>query len=717
MKALSLLIGAFAVANLVAGISTFIAGTGGGLGAFLTDGYIPNYVAASGLALAVVVWLSTSISPYLRIFVTMYAVGFLLLASLTGLSNLGALPAMVRELLPPDFSATAAVAFALIVYGVSFLPVIRTITRLADPYFEANVSSSEFGNPFRWLGSTEGKVGARLVALLIAINFFQVAMQIRLNVWYRDLFNALQGKDLPAFWHQIFWVFAPLATIWITVAVYEIFVDNSLHIRWRTWMTRKMAARWLDHGTHYRISLVGPETDNPDQRIQADIKLFVLQIMNLSIRLLSQAATLVSFVIILWGLSRDFVIPGTNMVFPGFLVWLVIAYAVVGTWLTHVIGKPLIGLDFRQESVEANYRFSLARLREYGEQVALLRGEKAETARLDLSFSEVVRNYLQILSRQMKLTTFTAGYSQLSVIFPYILAAPSYFIGKITLGQFQQTASAFSQVQSAMSFFISAYTTLAAFKANTDRLTTFNASMTRAEAAGLASKIDVAPERDARDMSLEGLKLALPDGREIVEIGDFHFKEGPSVLVTGQSGSGKSTMLRAISGIWPFGEGHVHVPAGKSVMLIPQKPYIPSGTLRAAVTYPGLDEQYDDAAIKAALEAVNLGHLTGKIDLEDNWAHHLSGGEQQRVSLARALLARPDWLLLDEATASLDEPTEAVIYETLKRLLPQTTIVSIGHRSTLIAMHDRQVDMQKQPSGLFGLREKGGSAPSPLAAG
>jgi putative ATP-binding cassette transporter len=687
-------------------------------GANVAAGLLPIYVSLSGLILAAIVHLSRTISSYLRIFVTMYAVGFLFLATLTLLGALGLLPGVVVELLPPDFSAAAAVAFALIVYGCSFLPVIRTITALTDPYFVAKVPASEFGNPFRWLGSTEGKVGSRLVALLVIINFAQVAMQIRLNVWYRDLFNALQGKDLPAFWHQIFYVFAPLATIWITVAVYEIFVDNSLHIRWRTWMTRKMAARWLDGGTHYRIALLGPETDNPDQRIQADIRLFILQVMNLSIRLLSQAATLVSFVIILWGLSRDFVIPGTDIIFPGFLVWLVIAYAVVGTWLTHLIGRPLIRLDFRQESVEANFRFSLARLREYGEQVALLRGEKAETARLDLSFADVVRNYLQILSRQMKLTTFTAGYSQLSVIFPYVLAAPSYFLGRITLGQFQQTASAFSQVQSAMSFFISAYTTLAAFKANTDRLTTFNASMTRAEAAGLASKIDVAPERDARDLSLDGLKLALPDGREIVEIKDFTFQEGPSVLVTGPSGSGKSTMLRAISGIWPFGEGHVHIPAGKHVMLIPQKPYIPAGTLRAAVTYPGLGGDYDDEEIKAALESVNLGHLVDKLDLEDNWAHHLSGGEQQRVSLVRALLAKPDWLLLDEATASLDEPTEAVVYGILEKELPNTTIVSIGHRSTLIAMHDKQAVMQKSPNGLFDLREKAAPAPTtPVAAG
>ncbi len=698
MQVLAIVVAAFAAANLVMG-------------------QIPIYVSGSGLALAAVLYLSRTISPYLRIFVAMYGLGYLLLAAGTLANALTLLPPVVADLMPPSFSASAAVAFALIVYGASFIPVIRTITNLADPYFGAATPASTFGRPFAWLGRTEGLVGARLVAVLVAINFFQVAMQIRFNVFYRDLFNTLQEKNIDGFWYQIFLIFSPLAVIWIAVAVYEIFVDNALHIRWRTWMTRRTAARWLENGTHYRIPLMGNDTDNPDQRIQADIRLFIDQVMSLSIRLLSQAATLVSFVIILWGLSRDFVIPGTDVVFPGFLVWLVIAYALVGTWLTHLIGRPLIRLDFRQETVEADFRFSLARLREYGEQVALLKGERAETQRLDLSFTQVVVNYLNILSRRMKLTTFTAGYSQLSVIFPYVLAAPSYFIGKITLGQFQQTASAFSQVQSAMSFFITAYSTLASFKANVDRLTTFNASMTKAEAAGLNTGIDVATAGSDRDLGLQDLTLALPDGRAIVGIKDFTFKEGPSVLVTGPSGSGKSTMLRAISGVWPFGSGHVHVPAGRSLMLIPQKPYIPVGTLRAAVTYPGLDQTYGDDAIREALRAVNLGHLEGQLDLEDNWAHHLSGGEQQRLSLARALLARPDWLLLDEATASLDEPMEATVYRILAERLPNTTIVSIGHRSTLIAMHDRQAVMQPGEGGLFNLRDKAAPKTEPAAAG
>jgi putative ATP-binding cassette transporter len=448
------------------------------------------------------------------------------------------------------------------------------------------------------------------------------------------------------------------------------------------------------------------------------VRAFIDQTMSLSIRLLSQAATLVSFIVILWGLSRDFVIPGTaGTVIPGFLVWLVIAYAVVGTWLTHLIGRPLIRLDFRQEKVEADFRFSLARLREYGEQVALLGGERAETARLNQSFSAVVANYLQILSRRMKLTTFTGGYGQLSVIFPYVLAAPSYFLGKITLGQFQQTASAFNRVEGALSFFIAAYTTLAAYKANIDRLTTFSTAMSKAEALGSTSEIDLA-RGTGSDLAIQRLELALPDGRRIAQAEGITFRAGESVLVTGPSGSGKSTLFRALSGIWPFGQGQVGIPDGRSVMLLPQKPYIPTGTLSSAVVYPGLPDQYEGAAIHDALDAVGLGRLKDRLDSDEPWAQQLSGGEQQRLAVARALLLKPDWLFLDEATASLDEASEAEIYDVLARRLPDTTIVSIGHRSTLVAMHDRQIEMHPRGDGTFTLRDRlpaGPLAPLPTS--
>jgi putative ATP-binding cassette transporter len=662
---------------------------------------LPVYVPLSGIGLAAIVYFAQRISTFIQVFVAMYALGYLLLAGGALAAALGILPQGLAELLPPPFSASAAVVFAGLIYGASFLPVIRTITAIADPFFESREPASRAGGPFAWLGRTEGRIGRMLVALSIFITFAQVALQIRLNLWYRDLFNALEKKDAGTFWYQMLAVFVPLAAVWISIAIYDIYVDSALQIRWRTWLTRHLYTRWLDRGTHYRIPFTGESADNPDQRIQADVNIFIAQTMSLSIRLLSQAATLVSFMVILWGLSRDFIVPGTDSVIPGLLVWLVIGYAVVGTWLTHLIGRPLIALDFRQEKVEADFRFSLARLREYGEQIAFLRGERAEVARLGRSFGVIVDNFLRILSRRMKLTTFTGAYSQTSVVFPYILAAPSYFLGRITLGQFQQTASAFSRVESALSFFISAYTTLAAYKATTDRLTTFNLAMTKAEALGRGSTgIALAPA-PGPDLAIERLALGLPDGRSIVEADHLTLRAGEGTLVTGPSGSGKSTLFRALAGIWPFGRGQIRVPDGRIMMVLPQRPYLPIGTLRAAVAYPGLEDQFADADIRDSLAAVRLPHLRDSLDVEDNWGQRLSGGEQQRLAIARALLAKPDWLFLDEATAALDEPTEEEIYRVLAERLPDTTIVSIGHRSTLQAFHDRRIDMRPSAEGLF----------------
>lgn len=654
---------------------------------------IPLYVALAGFVMAGLLVLSERISSFLRIFVVMYGFGYLLIAGAALAGSAGLLPGEIAPLVPPAFTAVAAVVFGLVVFGASFLPVIRTITSVADPYFQSADPAKAAGLPFGGFASEEGKVGARLVALLIAINFIQVAIQIRLNLFSRDLFNALEQKNGDAFWFQLFGVFAPLATVWIAVAIYEVYVDSSLAIRWRNWMTRQTFGRWLDHGTHYRMSLQAQATDNPDQRIQADVRGFIDTTMILSIRLLSQAATLVSFLVILWNLSRDFTIPFVPFQVPGMLVWFALTYAIVGTWLTHVIGKPLIQLDFKQEQVEANFRFSLARLREYTEQIALLKGERAERQRLEGSFGDIIANFLKILSRRMKLTTFTAGYGQLSAVFPYALAAPSYFAGRISLGQFQQVAGAFAQVTSALSFFINSYTTLAAYKAIIDRLTTFRDAMQVAEAQRAQQAIAVA-EDGADALSVTDLALALPDGRALLTVPQLAFRRGETALVSGPSGSGKSTLFRALAGIWPFGTGTVAVPKGADVMLLPQRPYLPLGSLRGAVVYPATEGSYADPEIVQALELARLPGLVGRLDETANWSQVLSGGEQQRVAIARALLEKPAWLFLDEATASLDETLEGEIYRMLAERLPDTTIVSIGHRSTLHPLHDRRIEMR-----------------------
>ena len=662
----------------------------------------PLYVSLSGLAMAGILLASGKLSAYLKVFVSVYGIGYLFLAGAKQLAALGLMPPTLAALLPPSFAATGAVVFAGIVLAISHLEPIRAITLIADPYFATKDKPTQEIGPFRLFGATEGKIGQRLVALSIFITFAQVALQLRLNFWFRDLFNALQEYNADAFWYQLVWVFAPLATVWVVVGMFDTFVDASLHIRWRTWLTRSFYGRWLDAGTHYRVPFTDEHADNPDQRIQSDVNLFISQTTTLSIRLLSQAATLVSFMVILWGLSRDFVLPFTDTVVPGFLVWLVVGYAVVGTWLTHIIGRPLIGLDFRQEKVEADFRFSLARTRIYGEQIALLRGERAETVRLGTLFHAIIDNYLGIIVRRIKLGSFTLSYSQISVVFPYILAAPSYFLKKITLGQFQQTGDAFSSVQSSLSFFINSYVTIAAYRANTNRLSSFKRAMTKAEAIGGTGEGLFQGNDTKGDVTASNLKLGLPDGREIIA----------ADTLTIPKGSGKSTLFRAIAGIWPFGKGRIDLPKGQSALVLPQRPYIPLGTLRGAVAYPNTTDMYPDAAIRDALVAAQLPALADRLDEIDAWDQRLSGGEQQRLAVARAILAKPDWLFLDESTAALDEPSEAAIYRMLRERLPDTTIVSIGHRSTLHGLHDRRLDMQPAADGRFTPRP----VPSPVPA-
>jgi len=661
----------------------------------------PLYVSLAGFAMAGILIASNSLSAYLKIFVSVYGIGYLLLAVAKTLATMGALPGVVAALLPPDFAATGSVVFAAIVLAISYWKPIHEITLIADPYFASHDAPSREIGMFRRFGRTEGQIGRNLVALSIFVSFADVAITLGFNFYYRDMYNSLQALDASAFWNQVLWVFIPLAVLNVAIGMFDLYVDSGLQLRWRTWLTHSLYERWLGQGTHYRIPFVDEHADNPDQRIQSDVNNFIAQTTTLSTRLLSQAAQLVSFIVILWTLSRDFVLPFTDAVVPGFLVWLVIAYAVVGTWLTHLIGKPLIGLDYRQEQVEADFRFALARNRIYSEQIALLRGQRAEASRLSTLFHAIIDNYVGIIFRRIKLIAFTFSYRQMSSIFPLIIAAPSFFAKKITLGALQQTANAFSNVQGSLNFFITSYTILAAYKANTMRLGSFKRAMTKAEALagagyGLANGNDTAGGVTARDLT-----LALPDGREIVRAGALELPKGGATLVTGPSGSGKSTLFRAIAGIWPFGKGRVDVPAGQSALVLPQRPYIPLGSLRGAVAYPNTVDRFSDEAIRDALKAAQLPQLADRLDEVDTWDRRLSGGEQQRLAIARAILAKPDWLFLDESTAALDEDTEAEIYRTLRTTMPGTTIVSIGHRSTLHKHHDRRVEMKPAEGGRF----------------
>jgi len=658
-------------------------------------------IGAVGLMLALTTFRSPPISPFLRVFSTIFAVEYVVTAAAYVAVQAGWWPPSFSELAPPASLPITVAIFGLLVHLISFIPVIRQITRLADPYFVTNERGDLQIGGFGARQVTERRVASSLIVALVVINQLQVGINIRLSFFNRDWFNAIQNKDSAAFWSLLFGVFCFWAAIAVVSGLVEYYTESVLKIRWRRWMTERYYGLWLDDGSLYRATLVGQAADNPDQRIAEDVRNFLNSTYAYSISLLSTVSTLVSFSIILWTIPADFTVPGTDITVPGLPFWVALVLSLVGTWLTHLIGKPLVRLDFRQERYEADFRFALARLREYGEQVALLRGENAERRILGGRFGSIVSNFYAIVSRTLKLLTFTATYFQANVVIPYIIIAPYFFLGKITLGQMTQTAGAFGRVESALTFFIARYQSLASYKAVVERLTTFRAAIDEARRVGAKPPRIERTKHSGRDLVLRDLILSLPDGREIVCARRLTLEAGTTTLVSGPSGSGKSTLFRAISGIWPYGRGTIDRPADATVMLLPQRPYVPSGTLRTAVAYPSVAGAYSDKAVREALELARLAPLACEIDSEDNWPQRLSGGEQQRLAIARAILGRPDWLFLDEATSALDEKLEAEIYRMLSEVLPNTTIVSIGHRSTLIALHRRHIEMEPGQDGIF----------------
>ncbi len=527
-----------------------------------------------------------------------------------------------------------------------------------------------------------------LLAAVVGLNLGIVYINVRLNYWQNSFYNSLQDKDIAAF-YDLLLQFTLLAAGFIVSAVYQLYLNQMLQIRWRRWLTDRYLEDWTAGRTYYRMQLTDRGTDNPDQRIAEDLRLFVEQTLNLTLGLLSAVVTLVSFVTILWTLSGtlQFTLAGAAVSIEGYMVWVALLYAIVGTWLTHLIGRPLVGLNFNQQKFEANFRFSLVRFRENAESIAIYGGEADEVRGLRGRFSDVFQNWWAIMRRQKKLTWFQSGYGQVAIIFPYVVAAPRYFSGAIQLGGLMQTASAFGQVQDALSWFVSAYVQLAQWKATVDRLTSFRAATGAAAAQREGAGITATQVGEA--LAADNVELRLPAGDPLVVPFDAAIRPGESVLVTGPSGSGKSTLFRAIAGIWPFGGGRLTKPAAR-MLFLPQKPYLTIGTLREQLAYPAAPAAFGDDAYRAALEDCGLGRFAGRLEEQQHWAQVLSPGEQQRIAFARALLHRPQWLFLDEATASLDEESEARLYRLLKERLPGTAVVSIGHRPTLAQFHDRR---------------------------
>jgi putative ATP-binding cassette transporter len=650
------------------------------------------------LALAGILFLARGISTYLTLLIALVSAVQICLTLIHVLRASGLVsPDLVGE--PSVAMPIAATVFVGVLLAISRIPVIRTIMSLTDPYFESRDIGTLQLWPFGRVRAQERWIGLGLVAVVIALQFALVAISVRFNYWNRDWFNAIQEKNGEEFWRLLLTVWVFWVVVFVVVAIYQYVLQSTLEIRWRAWLTDFYTARWLSDANHYRMTILGGQTDNPDQRIQEDVRKFTSTTMSFTLRILSQVSTLVSFSVILWSISADFTLPGTDIVVPGLLFWIALVYAAGATIVTHLIGRPLIRLNFLQERYEADFRFGLARLREYGEQVALLEGERAERQRLGSRFDRVIDNWYQLIAVTKRLIAFTSFYENSNSVVPFVFAAPFYFSGKIALGVMTQVASAFGRVEGALSFFINFYQSLADYKAVIDRLTSFEDSMARARKVGAAQAFEF-EQTDGPDLSVSDLRLDLPNGRTIVRAQSLALRAGEATLLVGPSGSGKSTLFRAIAGIWPFGEGRIETPAGATMMLLPQRPYIPMGTLKGAVVYPALDGAYDDATVIAVLQAVRLNHLVERLDEEEHWTHVLSLGEQQRLAIARALLARPDWLFLDEATAALDEPTEAEVYRVIRERLPDTTIVSIGHRSTLAEFHDRRVEMRPGEGGV-----------------
>ncbi|WP_173443224.1 ABC transporter ATP-binding protein/permease [Selenomonas ruminantium] len=548
-----------------------------------------------------------------------------------------------------------------------------------------------FWHLFRGYWNSEHKWKARgLLAFVIGLNFFGVYLLVRLNSWYNEFYNALQQYQVDSFWPLV-GEFTGLAMLYIVIAVYAIYLRQAVQIKWRTWLTDKYLSRWLKGQVYYRLQVQNSDTDNPDQRISEDINQFVNLSLQLLIGFLKQLTTLVAFGVVLWNLSGAFTLNlgGQDIVIYGYMFWFSFVYSGIGTVCAHLVGRKLIGLNFEQQRFEADFRFNMMRVRENSESIAFYGGENAENKGFHERFAKVISNFWQLMKQTKILNFYVNGYAQLAVIVPLILAAPQYFAGAIALGGLMQTVSAFGRVQDALSYFVESYDSIAQLAAVVKRLDTFTEHMERAEMVENGVRPQTADDTELR---VEDLRVQLPDSRVLLENCSLTLPAGSRLLVTGSSGCGKSTLLRTLAGIWPYGKGKLSLQKNSRLLFLPQKPYLPLGSLRRALYYPGTAAGSDEA-LQAVLVKVGLDKFVTRLDEVDDWSRILSLGEQQRLAFARVLLQKPDWVFLDEATSALDEPREAEVYELLKKELPQMGVVSVGHRSTLYAQHEQELKL------------------------
>jgi putative ATP-binding cassette transporter len=592
--------------------------------------------------------------------------------------------------------AVRAVTHSVVTHWQQSRLQLRRVWALSLPYF----------------AHSDEKWRARgLLAACVGLNLGMVYLMVLLNDWNRVFYDALQERNAQVFWQQL-GVFAGLATCFILVAVYRFYLTQLLELRWRAWMTRDYLERWLSNNAFYQLELQAQHgTDNPDQRIQEDVQQFTADTVSLSLGLLDATVTLLSFVGILWTLSGgfSFALGSETFTIAGFMVWMALAYALAGSLIGHWIGKSMASLNFAQQRYEADFRHHLMRVREYSEAIALDRGGAVERASLQARFGQVLDNFMRLLRVQKRYTWFNSGYGQAAVVFPMLVASPRYFSGAIQLGELMQISSAFGQVQESLSWFISNYSRLASWQATTLRLTSFQDQMAAIALSPSSDPHALASALNALDTP--PLTVCLPHGEVLLADTALHVSAGDSVLIRGPSGCGKSTLMRVLAGIWPYvriasapniipsPQAGIALPAGS--MFMPQRPYFPEGSLRQALAYPDAVDHYSDDALRQALRDALLPHLMTQLDSESRWTQQLSGGEQQRLAMARVLLKRPRWVFADEATSALDEAAEKVLYEQLLALVRAQggALVSIAHRPAVAAFHHTQWVFTPAPEG------------------
>ena len=585
-----------------------------------------------------------------------------------------------------------------------FWSAIKDIWHLAYPYFISTEKREFTLWRFGTYRAREGYIALFLLVLTIGLETIFSYQQKWLNQWNNQFYTSLQEKNFDTFKSSL-WLFTVLVFWLIVVYVYKNFINQILQVRWRRSMTEFYMNRWLAPATHFRMRVAGDPADNPDQRIAEDIHGFVGQTMVIGIGFFGNFVKLILFLGVLWTLSESF--PMTSLGFsfniPGWLIWVAILYAFAGTVINHFIGRALIMLRYNQERYEADFRFSMARVRENGEQIALLHGEPTELQSLGKRYSAILANVYQVIKKQKSLNWFSYFYGQISNIFPFVVLSPAYFSGATKLGDMTQTASAFGQVQDGMSWFIDAYQSLANYRAIVKRLVDFEATIKLADLARTSDVRIHSLSAATHAFTADGVTVATAAGLPIASAPHFSVAPGERVLISGPSGSGKTSLLRAFSGIWPFGKGRIETPQGAQALVIPQRSYMPQGTLRQALTYPKPADGYADSDVRAALAAVGLGAFSARLDEDALWSNILSGGEAQRVGFARALLMKPDYLFLDEASSALDDKAETSLHKLLIERLPKAAIVSVAHRAGLDAFHNRREEMKLGVDGKFAL--------------